>query len=173
MSYETRYTDDSHGMAEPVSLIPKTASKIKITSLAEPTVDVVHEHSSFAATAAAIEQEDSVSDEETEASQTLYECEQQVIRFEMERMMKLAVNTLAEMSLRADFECPKGWELMLAQCRMLSANGCNEKTLLALHAVMFPDSIFYKPMKRFSKRFQSRIPTNVITLEKYRVAGKP
>lgn len=176
MGYDERYTDDTHGMAEPATVIPsRPAPRFAVERMAEPTTNVEHEHPAFPAVAAAIDREDEMSDEEKTAELTRYECEQQAVSFERERMMKLAVNALAELSKRRDFPVDLvGYDLLIAQCRMLAAHGCTEDALLQLHHVMFPESAFFKPMKRFGPRYRvGPIKKNVVPLDRYRIAGKP
>jgi len=174
MRYDDRYTDDTHGMAEPATVIPpKPEPKLNIERLAEPTVSVQHDP----AVNDAIEREDEMTDEEKDAELTRYECERQAIAFETNRMMKLAVNALAELSKRRDFPLDLvGYELLISQCRMLAAHGCSEDALLQLHHIMWPDSKLFAPMKRFPKRYRSGpITKNVISLDSYRprTAGTP
>lgn len=97
MHYDDRYTDDSHGMAEPASLLPpKAEPKITIQRMTEGHIEVEHPYPDVAA---AIEAEDNSSSER--ASQEAFLKMVADAESEMPVFIMWAAYVLTTMSARA------------------------------------------------------------------------
>lgn len=110
MGYEDRYTDDTNGMAEPVTLLkPEPEPRLQIERLVEPTVNVEHEHPSYPDVAAAIDREDQPTTDEERARIVAAEEAQMLVdlklfldgELEMIRFASSAAHVLTRLCVRA------------------------------------------------------------------------
>lgn len=135
MRYEDRYTDDTHGMAEPSSLLPTKKTRLEVEQVG------VH-RDPFADAKAAVDREDARTAEDLEDDQRRYELEKAYIRAAKRKLMGEACGLLA--GLMAQFEAGSHRNItiadlisenpdLFARVRVAERNGYSDSVMLAIY----------------------------------------